>query len=141
MKVCGRDIHVEGRLVRIARLDADGFEFLENPDPVIDGLRKSGSRIDLFTFMQKLSDSSPKYGYPMEWDNLAALPVSTFEHWWTRQIDNKTRNMVRKAEKKSVVLREVPFGDALVQGISEIYNECLGGGNPILRAAGVYVTS
>jgi hypothetical protein len=60
----------------------------------------------------------------MEWDNLAVLPVSTFDHWWTKQIDNKTRNMVRKAEKKGVLAREVPFNDALLHGIWQVYNEC-----------------
>ncbi len=60
----------------------------------------------------------------MEWDNVAALPISTFENWFTKQIDGKTRNMVRRAEKKGIVVREVPFDDALVQGIWEIYNEC-----------------
>src|SRR5438046_2589906 len=74
--------------------------------------------------MQRLPETSPKYRYPLEWDNLAVLPVSTFEQWWTQQIDNKTRNMARKAEKKGVSLREVPFDDALVHGIWEVYNEC-----------------
>jgi hypothetical protein len=90
---------------------------------MLDALRKSGIRIDLFTFMQGVSEASPKYAYPMEWDNLAALPLSTFDKWWTKQINNKTRNMVRRAEKKGVVVREVPFDDALVNGIWAIYNE------------------
>ena len=45
----------------------------------------SGTRIDLFTFIQKLSDTSPKYGYPMEWDNMAALRVSSFDDWMKHQ--------------------------------------------------------
>ncbi len=59
----------------------------------------------------------------MEWDNFAALPVQTFEHWWNSQIDNKTRNMVRKSQKKGLVVKEVTFDHALVTGIQEIYNE------------------
>src|SRR5438876_475427 len=120
MRVCGRDINVEGRLIRIARLDGDKYIFSDEPEAVLDALRKCGTRIDLFTFMQKLPETSPKYRYPMEWDNFAALPISTFDHWWTRQVDGKTRNMVRRAEKKGVVVREVPFDDALVSGIWKI---------------------
>jgi hypothetical protein len=123
MNVCGRDIQVQGRLFRIARLDGDKYKFLDDPEPVLAGLRKSDARVDIFTFMQKLPETSPKYPYPMEMDNLAVLSISTFDQWWTKQLDNKTRNMVRKGEKKGVVLREVPFDDALVQGIWEIYNE------------------
>jgi hypothetical protein len=124
MNVYGKDIHIKGKLIRVAGLAADTYEFLEDPIATIDALRSSGMGIDLFTFMQRLPHTSPKYRFPMEWDNLAALPVSTFDHWWTQQIDNKTRNMARKAEKKGVTLREVSFDDALVQGIWEIYNEC-----------------
>jgi hypothetical protein len=123
MKVCGKDIKVEGRLVRIARLDGDKFVFLEDPDPVVDGLKRSGIRVDLFTFLQKLPETSPKYTYPMEWDNLAVLPISTFDHWWTKQIGFKARNKAKQAEKKGVSVREVPFDEALVRGIWEIYNE------------------
>jgi hypothetical protein len=123
MKVCGNDITVHGRLLRIARLAADGFEFLKDPEAALAGLRRCGSRIDLFTFTQELPETSPRYGYPVERDNVAALPVSTFDQWWTRQINDKTRNMVRRAGKKGVVVREVPFDDDLVKGIAAIYCE------------------
>ena len=87
-------------------------------------IAKIRSGMDLFTFIQRMPATIPEYNYPMEWDNVAAIPISTFEHWWTRQIDGKTRNMVRPSEKKGLVVREVTFDDALVKGIWEIYNEC-----------------
>ena len=98
--VCGRQIRIEGRLLRIARLDADKYHFLDDPEEIIAGLRDCGRRVDIFTFMQKLPATQPKYGYPMEWDNLAVLPVSTFDHWWTQQIRSFPRNRARQAEKK-----------------------------------------
>ena len=124
VNVCGRDVRVAGRLLRIARLEAEKYQFLDDPEPVVRALRKSGIRIDLFTFMQRLPETSPKYAYPMEWDNLAVLPVSTFDHWWNQQIGFKARNKAKQAEKRGVTLREVPFDDALVRGIWEVYNEC-----------------
>lgn len=124
MQLCGKEISTSGRVVRIARLEADGYQFLQDPQPVLDGLRKSGSRIDLFTFMQKLPETSPKYAYPMEWDNLAVLPVCTFDNWWSKQIGFKCRNKAKQAEKRGVTVREVPFSESLVRGILEIYNEC-----------------
>jgi hypothetical protein len=59
----------------------------------------------------------------MEWDNLAVLPVTTFDHWWSHQIRSFPRNRARQAEKKGVVLREVPFDETLIRGIWKIYNE------------------
>ncbi len=54
MIVCGKGIKVQGRLIRIASLDADTYQFLDDPQPVLEGLRKCGTRIDLFTFMQSV---------------------------------------------------------------------------------------
>jgi hypothetical protein len=123
MQICGKEVLIEGSLIRIARVDGEGFQFLDDPEAALEVLRKSQTRADLFTFIQKLSDTSPKYIHPMEWDNMAALPVSTFDHWMTKQIDFKVRNKVRKAAKTGVVVREVAFDDTLVRGISAIYNE------------------
>jgi len=120
---CGAELQIQGRLIRIARLAAEKYDFLSDPPAAIQAVKQSGTRVDLLTFTQQLPDVTPRYDYPLEWDNLAALPVSTFDDWWTRQINGKTRNMVRRAEKVLTV-REVPFDDALVRGIQAIYNEC-----------------
>jgi hypothetical protein len=124
IEVCDREIVIQGRTLRIAHLHGDGYRFLGDPDPVIDGLRACGTRVDLFTFAQKLSEPTPRFSYSVEWDNRAVLSVTTFENWWNNQIGNKTRNEVRLADKKGVLLREAAFDDTLVQGIWNIYNEC-----------------
>jgi hypothetical protein len=123
MYVCGKEIRVRGHVCRIARLDADRYKFLLDPAPLLDGLRNCGSRIDLFTFIQSPADSTPKYQYHTEWDNLAVLPISTFDEWWNQQLGFKARNKAKQAQKKGVTIREVPFDEDLVRGIWEIYNE------------------
>jgi hypothetical protein len=35
MRVCGKEIKVAGRLIRIARLDADKYLFLDDPESFI----------------------------------------------------------------------------------------------------------
>lgn len=124
IQICGKEVRIKGQLLRIARLEADKFQFLSDPQIMLEGLRQSGTRIDVFTFMQKPPDTSPKYSYPMEWDNLAVLPVTTFDHWWSQQIGFKVRNKAKQAGKKGVVVREVLFDESLVKGIWEVYNEC-----------------
>ena len=110
--------------MRIARLDGDKYTFPDDPELVFEEMRKCGTRIDIFTFLQRLPETSPQYAYQMEWDNLAVLPVSSFDHWWTKQIRSFPRNRARQAEKKGVVLREVSVDETLFRGIVEIYNEC-----------------
>ena len=125
MHVSGLEIRIRGRFLRVAGLAADTYEFLDDPESVIRIVQGSPSkRVDLFTFMQRLPETSPKYSYPLEWDNLAVLSVSTFDNWWTKQVNDKTRNMARRAGKKGVEIREVQFDDRYIEGVWAIYNEC-----------------
>jgi hypothetical protein len=121
--VCGKEVSVQGRIVRIGYLEGEKHTFLDDPETLVDGLRRSLVRVDIFTLLQRVSDTSPKYSYPFEYDNLAVLPISTFDHWWNHQIRSYPRNRARQAEKKGVTFREVPFGEVLIQGICGIYNE------------------
>lgn len=123
MKIGDTEIHVRGRLVRIARLETDGIDFPSNAEAILRDVQKSGRPIDIVTFIQTMPHTQPQFSFPMEWDNYAVLPVSTFEHWWTKQIDFKVRNKARKGEKNGLSVREVSFDDTLVRGISGIYNE------------------
>jgi len=123
MTACGKKVSVHGRLIRIGSLDGDKFKFLDDPAAVVASLPGLRPRVDIFTFMQKLPETTPKYQYPMEMDNLAVLPVSTFAHWWTNQIGFKARNKAKQAAKKGVTVREAAFDDDFALGIWEIYNE------------------
>ena len=123
MKICGQEIRIDGRFVRLGRLAAERYEFVDEPERTIQALKISTPRVDVFTFIQKLPHTSPLYSYQLEWDNVAAIPVSTYDNWWSRQINGKTRNMVRRAASKGVVVREVPFDDTLLEGICRIYDE------------------
>lgn len=123
LKIDGREIRIEGRFLRIAGIEGGKYAALDDPKSLIRRLRASRTRIDLFTFMQLLPDTSPKFRYSLEWDNLAVLPVTTYEHWLGKQIRFAPRGRVRQAEKKGVTVREVPFDDVLIQGISDVYNE------------------
>jgi len=123
MVVCDKEIRIHGKFIRIARIDGDKYNSPADLETMLSALRGCGKRIDLFSFLQPIPETEPKYDYPMEWDNLAVLPVSTFDNWWNHQIRSYPRNRARQAEKKGVVLREVPCDEALFMGICGIYNE------------------
>ena len=123
MEICGKGALIEGKVIRIARLDGEGYDFIEDPQFALREIKEAKHHADILTFIQKISDPSPKYSYRMEWYNLATLPVSTFDHWMTKQIDFKARNKARKAAKSGVVVKEVLFDDDFVKGIHGVYNE------------------
>lgn len=123
MEIRNKEIVVEGRIIRTVRLEQEWYEDLEDPESMLQALKQSSVPAHLFTFWQRLPDIVPKYAYYMERDSIAALPVTTYKHWWDKQISAKERNMVRKAEKKGVVVRLTSFDDAFVAGMVNIFNE------------------
>ncbi|MFZ0645471.1 MAG: hypothetical protein WAM25_20130, partial [Candidatus Acidiferrales bacterium] len=124
MQVSGREVVIRGQFVKIASLDGEKYLFLDDPKPAIESLRAGGVHADLFTFLQRLPDAAPRFDYPFEMDNLAAMPITSFDNWWNKQIRSFARNRARQAEKRGVALRQIPFDDETVRGIWEIYNEC-----------------
>jgi len=70
-KALGMDVHIVGNVIRIARI-AEGYDFVDDPEEMVRAIRESGSRADIFTFLPPLTEPSPAYYFPMEWDNLAA---------------------------------------------------------------------
>jgi hypothetical protein len=121
--VAGKALEISGRLVKTARLEDEAFDDLDQPARLIEELKRSQIGADIFTFCQRLPHQAPRFLYPMDWESIAVLPVTTYEQWWTSQINNKTRNLVVKARKKGVVLKSCVFDDEFVRGITAIFNE------------------
>jgi hypothetical protein len=123
MEVDDKRILIEGEIPRIARLEQEWYEDVEDPRTLINQLCKSEPRPDILTFWQRLPDTEPKYSYPMELDSIAALPIKSYSLWWEKQIDRKARNKIRKAQKNGVVVKPATFDDRFVRGITSIFNE------------------
>jgi GNAT acetyltransferase-like protein len=123
MEVDGKRILIEGEIPRIARLEQEWYEDVEDPKTLITQLCNSEARPDILTFWQRLPDTEPKYSYLMEADSIAALPIKSYSSWWENQIDRKTRNKIRKAQKNGIIVKPASFDDAFVRGITSIFNE------------------
>jgi hypothetical protein len=121
--IAANAVAVSGRLLKIAAVPADEERFheIQEPEKIIRELRRR--RVDLFTFCQLLPDLKPKHPYYFEWDNLACIPLTSYERWLTEQIPKSTRREVRKSLNSGLALRLTPFDDQLVQGITALFNE------------------
>ena len=121
----GRTVIVTGKWLRLAGVrdeSATEGDILPDPAECISLLKQSNPRADILTFAQKLPNTKPKFDYNFEWDNVAAISITTYQEWW-KGLKDKTRNMVRKAQKNKVTVRLGSFDDNLVRAIMEIYNE------------------
>ncbi len=123
MTINGQRVLVEGKALRIASLEQEWYEDIEDPKTLINELSKTEVKPDILTFWQRLPDTEPKYSYRMELDPIAALPIKSYSFWWDKQIVCETRNMVRKSQKKDVTVRMVSFDDEIVRGMTSIFNE------------------
>ncbi|NIR50637.1 hypothetical protein GWO43_26060 [candidate division KSB1 bacterium] len=123
LRIQDKDIVITGKLVKIARVAEEWYEDIEDPALLIKAFKNGKSKVDIFTFWQRLPDTKPEYEYYMEWDSIAAIPVQSFDHWWKEQIDFKARNKIRKAKKKGVEVRVVDFNDDFIKGMISIFNE------------------
>ncbi len=123
LQVNDQTVHVDGRFMNTAVLRDKWQEDLKDPETAIEQLRKSDLTVDVLRFWQRIPESDAKFAYYHETRHIAAIPVTTHEHWWTKQVNNKTRNMVRKATKRGVEIREEALSDDLVRGVMGIYNE------------------
>jgi hypothetical protein len=119
----GRIIVIQGRIPRIARLEEEWYQDIEDPETLINELGKTEPRPDILTFWQRLPEVEPKYPYRMEVDSIAALPIKSYSFWLEKQIDSAARNKVRKAQKKGVTVRRASFDDEFVRGMTSIFNE------------------
>lgn len=123
---CGVDsrITINGRFIRLGRPRSETFDPLADPQGALQRIRENGPKADIFTFGQRYSEPTPKYEYYREMDSVAVLEIESYEQWWKGTINDKTRNMVRKAGKKGVVVEVSPYTEDLVRGIKHVYDEC-----------------
>jgi hypothetical protein len=123
MLVEGIETFSTGGLRGFVRLRAEYYEYVRDPVEFVAALKKARARGQWFTYLQETLDQQRKPGIRAEVESISVVPLSTFEHYWKKQLNDKTRNMVRKAGKAGVEVRICEFDDRFVQGIVEIYNE------------------
>ena len=119
-------ITIKGRLVTVGQIfDAYWLEADSLPDPrrVVEQLKSSPDRPDLFSFTQRAPDTTPKFEFHLDWDNIAAVPVSTHDYWLQKQISSASRRNIRTSEKKGVTVRSSRFDEQYIRGIMAISDE------------------
>jgi hypothetical protein len=126
VQVDGRTVIMSGRWLKKASVQDEDLlegETMTDPASFVQRLKQAAPTADIFTFFQRLPETTPKYTYHVEWDNIAVIPITTFSNWWEKHVDPGVRRAVRKAAKSGVVVKLVEFDDEFVKGIVNINNE------------------
>jgi len=106
------------------RLEDEWYEDVCDPLKLVGELKKNRKiKPDLFTFWQRLPKVAPEYSFHCEYEDIAALPITTHAAWFSGQIKSRVRNLIRKSEKEGVEVRESVYDDDFVHGMTRIFNE------------------
>ena len=124
LNVNGINVTVTNELLRIAHVhDEEWLDGeIQDPELCVQALKSDvpdALRADIFTFAQKLPSTLPKYSYPMERESIAAIRVTSFNHWW-EALPQVTRKNVRRAQKRGVDVSVRKLDDSLIRDIVEL---------------------
>lgn len=126
VRIEDRTVIATGRWIKVAAVRHEELlegDTLSDPESFISDLKKSGLRADIFTFGQRVPNSTPKYNYCTEWENDAVIPITTFSHWWKNCAEYSIRKAVNRAKKLGVLARVAEFTNEFVEATCPIYNE------------------
>jgi len=124
-EIDGRRVIVTGKWIKTVAIQDEEVvagEPVKNPAAFITALKKDGLKADVLTFFQRPPDVTPKFHHHFEWDNYAVVNTGNFEAWWEK-LPQEARKNTRRSAKRGVVVKAVPYDDALAQGIYKLCNE------------------
>jgi hypothetical protein len=124
VEIAGQIYAIHKGAVTVLGLEDEWYEDVRDPESVIKTLVHNPQiRPDIFTFWQRFPETEPKYSFYTEWEDLAVLPIQSYDHWWNHQIKSRVRSLIRKTEKEGVEVRQVDYDDDFVRGMTAIFNE------------------
>ena len=123
VRIGDKQIIINGKLIKIASIHDERFNELENPLEFIKELNKIRKLADVFTFRQKFPETKRNFNFYMESDDIAAVHLDSYEHWFKKQISENARRGIKKALKEGVTIKNVHFDDEFIRGMVEIFNE------------------
>lgn len=125
VRIDGHTIVADGGWLKTAGIHDEHWQAaeVEHPDTILAKLREQTLKADVFTFAQKLPHTQPRFEYAMEWDNVAAVPITTYADWWEKRLPQETRKNVRRSIKRGVTTQVVTLDDTVASGLKAIYDE------------------
>jgi hypothetical protein len=121
----GRNVITKGGWVKTASIHDEQVmvgELVKDPKSFVAQLKKSGLKADVLTFFQRPPNVKPQFAYHFEWDNYAAVTVTSFEAWWDK-LPQEARKNTRRAAKRGVVVKPAVFDEAFALGVQKMCNE------------------
>lgn len=122
--VGNRTVMVTGRIIRLATVHDEGWienEPVEDPETFVKDVRRL-VKADIFSFSRRLPDINADFPYYSDRDNVAAIPITSFDDWLNERISRKTRQEVNRARRLGIVVKAASFGDEFIGEVSTLFD-------------------
>lgn len=124
VEINGQTFSISKGPLTVVSLEDEWYEDIIDPQLIVETLSEAAwLKADLFTFWQRMPDVTSIHPYYRESEDIAVLPITSYDHWWNEQIKSRVRNLIRKSEKAGVVVEEAVYDDDFVRGMTSIFNE------------------
>jgi hypothetical protein len=121
--VDGREFYREGRVLTLCGLYSAWYETIDDPQAIVQSLKRARCGVDIFTFFQRVPHVVPRFNYYREPYPVAVIKLTTYEEWLTKATSKNTRRAIKRGVRHGVEVRTVQLDETFIRGISEIYNE------------------
>ena len=127
LNINGTIITATGKWLKTAHVHDEAWlkGELRDPEGCIQKLKERRAnklRADIFTFSQRLPTTVPQYSYPLEWDSIAAIRITSFKDWW-EGLPQEGRKNVRRSQKRGVTVEVRNLDDTLIRDIVELLRD------------------
>lgn len=92
-------------------------------EEMLNTIRRSPIPIDILSFSEDFRYPKPRYKIPCFYDNLAVIPLSTYDRWYRFQVDSDLRKDLKRAICRGISVVSTPLTNELVAAIKAIYDE------------------
>lgn len=126
INVNSRTIIAIGKWVKVASIFDEFYvasDSAPNLDSIVTTLRRWKCKPDIFKFAIYNKNTLPYAKYSMELDNLAVIPITTYNEWLQGQVKEDVKKGVRKTIKDGLNVKLCEYNDGFVLGIKSIYDE------------------
>jgi hypothetical protein len=77
LEIAGQTYTISRGPANVVQLEDEWYEDVHDPLAVAAALKAARTKVDLFTFWQRLPDTEPHFCFPIEWESIAAMPVTS----------------------------------------------------------------
>ena len=100
---------IRGKIIKIASIQGENWteiNFVNNYHELVKLALESNIKADIFTFAQKIPNVKPMHNFFFKFDNIAAIPLTTYQNW-LNSVSSGMRKDLKRSKKHRIYVKVV----------------------------------